>query len=217
MKIVVEKSENVKILDGIQARVSEFLKPLGFRKKGRTFNRETAEGGIFQVVHFQTGPYELAPEIPPFRMNLYGKFTVNLGVLIKELYDFEDWHKPTKFYQELYCQARTRLPALLYGKDVWWNLNEGVDNLASIVIDGLKSVGFRYFALYETRTLFRENYGNLNDAPPRAKLDIALLVLHADRVEGERLFREYYQGEHQNPGHIDYLKTLANRIGIKLI
>ena len=210
------KSKNVVALDEIQAEVYAFLKPLGFRKKGRTFNREADEGGIFQVIHFQAGPYELAPPIPPFRLDLYGKFTVNVGVLIKELYDFEEWHKPTNFYQELFCQARTRLPVLLYGEDRWWDLNDYTVRAAQTVINGLQSVGFEYFALYETRALFCSNYGRVGDAPPRAPLDVALLTWHTDRAAGEKLFREYYHSKHINPSHVGYLDEIAARLKIEL-
>ncbi len=213
---MAEKSKCVVALDRIQAKVYEYMKPLGFRKKGRTFNREADEKGIFQVVHFQTGPFELAPEIPPFRLNLYGRFTVNMGVLIQELYDLEPWHKPTTFFQEPYCLPRRRLPVLLYGKDVWWDLAGDPDKLAGTVIDGFESHGFNYFALYDTRAKFCENYGKHHDAPPRAPLDIALLIRHTDKAAGEKLFREYYHGDHINPGHVDYLEELATRLGISL-
>jgi hypothetical protein len=213
---MAEKTKYVITLDQIQARVYEFLKPLGFGKKGRTLNREADEKGIFQAVHFQTGPYELAPEIPPFRLNLYGKFTINLGVLIKELYDLEPWHKPTNFYQEMYCQARMRLPVLLYEKDIWWDLNADPDELAKTVIDGFRTAGFSYFELYDTRAKFCDNYGRFADAPPRAKLDIALLVLHSDRLSGEKLFRNYYNGEFGNPSHKKYVEELAAQVGVSL-
>lgn len=203
-------------LDEIQAKVYEAIKPLGFRKKGRTFNREADEKGIFQVINFQAGPYELAPAIPPFRLNLYGKFTVNLGVLIKELYDFEDWHKQTDFYQEVYCQARERLPVRLYGKDIWWDLTDVTGPTADTVIEGLKTSGLEYFRLYDTREKFRANFGKFSDAPPRAGLDIALMVLHSDRLEGERLFREYYfQSDPARPHH-SYLGELAIKLGIEI-
>ena len=209
------KSKYVIALDQVQAKVFEYMKPLGFRKKGRTFNREAHEPGIFQIVQFQTGPYELAPEIPPFRLNFYGKFTINIGVLVKELYDFVEWHKPKSFYQEVDCQARSRLSHLLYGKDVWWDLTSDVDELSTTIVDGFRSVGFDYFALYDTRVKFRENYGRFGDAPPRAKLDVALMVLHHDRAEGERLFREYYERTDRSHPHFEYVKDLAARLHIE--
>lgn len=214
---MAKKSKFVSALDEIQTNVYESVKDLGFRKRGRTLNREANEKGIFEVINFQAGPYELAPEIPPFRINLYGKFTVNLGVLIKELYDFVDYHKPTNFYQEHYCHARQRLPVLLYGKDIWWDLTDDTNTKAEIVSDGLRTAGLGFFKLYDTRLKFKENFGRFNDAPPRARLDVALMVLHSDRVEGERLFREYYSKSDITLPHRSYLRELARELNIDLI
>jgi hypothetical protein len=68
--------------------IHPMLKRAGFRKRRHTFNRETAPG-LVHVVNFQMGPYEVGEhvEIPGLRENLYGKFTVNLGVFIREIHD----------------------------------------------------------------------------------------------------------------------------------
>jgi hypothetical protein len=139
-----------------------------------------------------------------------------MGVLVKELYELELWYKPATFYQEPWCQPRQRLPTLLYGTDFWWELKYDADALAQVVIDGFKTHGFDYFALYDTREKFCQNYGRFGDAPPRAQLDVALVVLHQDREAGEKLFREYYRHEHAHPSHCQYLKELATRLGIDL-
>lgn len=214
---MAEKSKYVIALDQIQAKVHEFLKPRGFRKKGRTFNREAAEKGIFQVIHFQSGTFPIGEnyEIPGFQTSYYGKFTLNMGVLVKELYDLEDWHKPTNFYQEMYCQARTRLPQLLGQKDRWWDLDGNLEAITDEIVLGLNSIGFEYFELYDTREKFIKNYGRFDDAPPRAKLDAALVVMHADRPTGEKLFREYFEQIDQK-GHKEYVQELAERLGVSL-
>ena len=58
-KMTDEKSDNQNLtnkielkthLDSIQKEIFLFLKPLGFKKKGRTFNRQT-ENGIYQVIN----------------------------------------------------------------------------------------------------------------------------------------------------------------------
>jgi hypothetical protein len=210
------KSKYVVALDQIQAKVNAFLKPRGFKKKGRTFNREASEPGIFQVIHFQSGHFPIGDYvIPGFRENLYGKFTVNMGVLLKELYELETYHKPTNFYQEMHCRARTRLPVLLQGKDFCWDLDQDLDAIADEIVDGLNSVGFEYFMLYDTRAKFCENFGKYRDATPRAKLDVALVVLHQDRQKGERLVQEYYSQITQK-GHKDYVERLCAPLNIPL-
>ena len=90
-KIVLPNKEELKSnLDKIQNEIFEFLKPLGFKKKGRTFNRQT-EDGIYQVINIQSGQvYSTA----------YGSFTINLGIMVKEIYELDSYNKPKDFYQE---------------------------------------------------------------------------------------------------------------------
>lgn len=64
------------------AAVQPTLKEQGFRKRGNTFNRTTEPDGIIHVINFQMGAYKPpgTVEIPGLRPNLYGRFTVNLGI-----------------------------------------------------------------------------------------------------------------------------------------
>ena len=84
------KDESKTRLDRIQKEIFNYLKPLGFKKKGRTFNRQT-EDGIYQVINIQSGRYEFGDKyvIPGFRENYYGKFTINLGVMVTDIYELE--------------------------------------------------------------------------------------------------------------------------------
>src|SRR5688572_2664900 len=109
------KSDLAKDLDKLQAQITAFLKPLRFRKKGRTHNRRT-EGGLVQVVNFQMGAYPIGENvIPGLRESFYGKFAVNLGVLIPCIYETE-WQKPVPdFTQEYDCTIRDRLGTLAFG------------------------------------------------------------------------------------------------------
>lgn len=218
---MVEKSKYVIALDQIQAKTHRFLKTRGFRKKGRTFNREADEKGIFQVINFQSGMFPIGEhyEIPGFRTSSSGTFTVNMGVLVKELYDMVEWHKPTNFYQEVYCQPRTRLPQLLGKKDAWWSFEGNLDATTDEIVLGLNTIGFEYFELYDTREKFINNYGRFDDAMPRAKLDVALVVMHADRPAGEKLFQEYFDqidGKKGHPSHKKYVQELAEKLGVVL-
>lgn len=43
-------------LDVVQAQLTRFLEPLGYRTRGRTFNRDAGEG-VPQVIHLQTAGY----------------------------------------------------------------------------------------------------------------------------------------------------------------
>ena len=64
------KSANVERLDTVQAFVTGLLKPLGFRRRGRTYNR-TREPGVVQVVNLQSDKYPIGdqPDFPSMRVN----------------------------------------------------------------------------------------------------------------------------------------------------
>lgn len=49
------ESQLVENLNTMQAAVHSFLRPLGFRKKGRPHNRRTKGGELTHVVNFQMG------------------------------------------------------------------------------------------------------------------------------------------------------------------
>ncbi len=110
-------------LDTIQNSTVPLMKEHGFRKRGRTFNRER-EDGIIQVLNYQMGNFPIGKyEIPGIRESVYGKFTINLGILIPCLYQLESSRdKKTPFCQESECEIRERLPHLAYAQDTWFDL-----------------------------------------------------------------------------------------------
>ena len=52
---------------------------------------------------------------------------------------------------------------------------------------------------------------------PRAKLDVALIVLRTDSDKGKYLMQEYYDKIEIRNGHKEYIKSLADRLGVELI
>jgi hypothetical protein len=204
------------VLDILQKEVFQFLKPIGFKKQGRTFNR-TVDTGINQVINFQSGQFPLGDsyEIPGLRENLYGKFTINLGVCVSELYDILVSGKTKTFFQEYDCQIRTRLPVLLYGKDQWWNLNDNINETSNEMITGLKTKGFAWLELFENREKICQNLTiQSEEYAPASKLKIALIILQTDKIKGARLLKEYYESL-DNKSHKDYVVNLAHRLNLE--
>ncbi|MCG6191490.1 DUF4304 domain-containing protein [Maribellus maritimus] len=214
---ILNKEELKTNLDNIQKEIFQFLKPLGFKKKGRTFNRQT-EDGIYQVINIQSGRYEFGDKyvIPGIRENFYGKFTVNLGVMVKEIYELEGHNKPKDIYQDYDCQIRERLPHLTIKQDHWWALSDDSIKTAREVVDGLNSHGLDWLNKFETRDKICRNLGNVEGGSPRAKLDVALIELHRNRAKAEKLFQDYYHNIEIKNGHKEYVKGLADRLGITL-
>jgi hypothetical protein len=210
------KEEMKKYLDAIQAEIFSFLKPLGFKKKGRTFNRET-ETGIYQVINLQSGRYEFGDTyvIPGLRENFYGKFTVNLGISIKELYELGNHNKPTNFYHEYDCQIRDRLPHLTMQKDFWWTISSNTKGTANEIIEGLSSQGLNWLDAFDNREKICKTWGTDVAHGPRAKLDVALITFKVDKEKGEKLIQAYYDNiDHK--GHKEYVTELSKRLGLKL-
>ena len=207
------------LLDEVEKKVFATLKPLGFKKKGRTFNREI-EKGIFQVVNFQTGQYPIGQsyEVPGLRENLYGKFVVNLGVCVDSLYRFQYPSENKDFYKEYECQIRTRLCNLTKGQDFWWTINNDTDDIANEINEGLANAGLDWFAGVNTKEKIIKNFGNQPyTSTPSAKLDVALLVWFDDKEKGTELYNQYLHSLPKSKnGHKEYVEELAKEIGIKI-
>jgi len=214
-----DKADYKTRLDSIQKEVHQFLKPLGFKKRGRTFNRET-ENGLYQVINFQSGQYPIGEkyEIPGIRESFYGKFTVNFGVCVEELYLIEFPKKSQPFYQDYDCQIRDRLETILHKTDSWWQIDSDSTKISDMIIDGLKSKGFDWFELFDTREKIIHNWGEYADAnSPRAKLDVALIVLQTDKIKGAKLIQDYYNHlEKDRKPHREYVIDLAKRFDIEI-
>ncbi|HEY1195077.1 DUF4304 domain-containing protein [Flavobacterium sp.] len=203
-------------LDNIQKEIFLHLKPLGFKKKGRTFNRQT-EDGIYQVINIQSGKYEFGDNyvIPGFKENFYGKFTVNLGIMVKEIYELSA-NKPKDIYQDYDCQIRERLPHLTIKQDHWWII-KGDDSITTKeIIDGLNSHGLGWLDQFETRDKICKNLETYKGTLGRVKLDVAIIELYRDRIKGEKLFQDYYDNIDIKRTHKKYVKELANRLGVNL-
>lgn len=227
-KLTDDKSDNQTLpnkdelktrLDSIQKEIFNYLKPLGFKKKGRTFNRQT-EDGIYQVINIQSGRYEFGDKyvIPGFRENYYGKFTINLGVMVTDIYELESYNKPKDIYQDYDCQIRTRLTHLTIKQDFWWPISNNTEEITKEIIQGLKSNGIQWLDTFESREKIIKNWGNMADSnSPRAKLDVALIVLRIDSEKGKYLMQEYFDKIDIRNGHKEYVKSLADRLDVELI
>lgn len=206
-------------LDIVEKDVFAKLKPLGFKKNGRTFNRRL-DDGIIQVINFQSGQYPIGKgyDIPGLRENLYGKFVVNLGVCIESLYKFQSPTEDKKYYKEYDCQIRDRLGTLLTGQDYWWTITNDNKKITQEIIEGLEAKGFEWFSGIDTKEKIISNNRHLPyDATPRAFLDIALIVWFDDKVKGSKLFKEYYHSiQPAKSSHKEYVRDLAKELKMEL-
>ena len=153
-KDLMTKSASAEHLDLVQKQVTGFLRPLGFRKAGRTYNRASMEG-LIQVINLQIS----RPDPSPPQLRAKGqvtppsdRFTVNLGVWIPEVSDYHLMHPRSKTIQEYDCQVRTRLGSLTGSQvDLWWPLDTRWPDSAAEVAKRLQELGLPWLDRFGTR------------------------------------------------------------------
>jgi hypothetical protein len=211
------KSRYVLRLDEVQAGINALLKPLGFRKRGRTFNRTTEED-LVQVVALQAGPFEIGAGTYG-QPSYYGKFSANLGIHIKEVYDrMNPGHTP-RTISDAHCTVRSRLSWLDSGEDHWWSLEESADELIDEVGGLLLAVGVPFLDRFDTRDKVIESFdpadrGHKNYWMP-ARPDIAMILLkRGDREGAKALLIEQVKARPDHAPHQAYVRELADRLGL---
>ncbi len=124
------KLTSTESVDVIEKIVYEYLKPLGFRKYGRTIHR-FVDGDISQVVNFQNG----CPS-----KGVYNILWVNLGIRIPECMErtFIITEPLKKYYHEYECNIRTRLGSLVDGRDSFYDLKKDPYKIALDIVKRIK-------------------------------------------------------------------------------
>jgi hypothetical protein len=146
-------------MSAVVANIAPSLKAEGFKKRRHSFNR-TTEPGVTQVVHFQMGPSDPpgTTYFPPVRVNLYGKFTLNLGVFLDDVHYALGTGPVPAWINEYDCQLRQRIGLLLPAReDTWWSLDD-VDAASAVVGDALGGYGFAWLDGVRTRHAIVSRY-----------------------------------------------------------
>lgn len=198
-------------MNEIQTATHSVLKPLGFRKSGRSHNRTVADG-IIQVVNFQMGAYPIGDyEVPGFRTSQYGKFSVNLGVLIPCVHRLYSFPLP-KTIIDAHCSIRGHIQF-----DDGNGLFEiTTPDISSKMADLVLSQGLSFFHLFETYSHVLEYYQCHGDLPfqnhHRASLEAAVVAHELGRKElSEQLFREARDTNHR--GFQSRVAEVATKLG----
>jgi hypothetical protein len=144
------KSAFAAALDEVQQPMTALLKNLGFRRRGRTYNRTVADG-VVHAVNFQMGQFPIGDYvIAGLRESYYGRFTVNLGVMLPAVLKLESGQDPPAFVPEHYCEIRERLGTLVYGDDVWWDLDHQIAATARSMVELMDRAGLPFLDQYES-------------------------------------------------------------------
>ena len=207
------------ILNDLQSAVhKELLKINGFKKSGRTFNRISSDG-IIEVINFQSGRHEFGNEIPGLRENLYGNFTINIGICIPEYYEHR-FDKTKKFYQEYDCSIRTRIGSLIKdGEDVWWELRQSyLEEQIDRIIQLLNDVGLKWLEQLNSRENIYQNWESIAknyNLSNNAKLNIATIQILNNIESGKDLYKEYYKST-EKENHKEWLREDAKILNVEL-
>ena len=213
------QSEATQVMDEVQAGIRPFLRELGWRARARAFNRTTSDG-LTHVIEFQMGRFDPSgTHDVGFRRNLYGKFTVNVGVYVPEVDEYTtSGGGKRSFVHEYDCCIRRRIGNLGAGQqDVWWNL-EAPHEQAAEVFRRIEKDAFPFFAQLETRDaiLSQWNTGKFKPYsggnPPR--IVCAIILAGRGRRAEARSFLATQAMEHINHPHFAWVLTLADKLGL---
>jgi tetratricopeptide (TPR) repeat protein len=208
----MSKSAFVEQLDQIQQAATKLLKPLGFRKGGRAFNR-LMERGIVQVVTFQMGQYPIGDYvIPGIRESSYGSYAVNLGVLLPCVYHAHYRFPLSKTISDASCSIRNRLKD--HNGNDWFRFGSG--ETSAFVIQRLETTGLAFlnaFGTYEDVLGYYKVNGELPfQNHGRATLEAALIHQELGNTEAAReLFEKAFETDHK--GFKSHVSEVARRFG----
>jgi hypothetical protein len=204
-------------IDIIENAVYAELKPLGFRKHGRTLHR-FVDGDISQVINFQCGQ--------SYRDETHLMW-VNIGIRVPEceLRSFEGDEKPKKYYHEYECSMRSRLGEVKGKKDTTYNLHGSIDEISADILYQIKDCVLPAFDVLKDRRAILEK---LRKYKKFDTLNSHLILLEEAMIYGRmgdiekagELFNLYYKkcknkiSPHK--AHLEYLEKLAAKLDITL-
>lgn len=223
------KSEHAKKVDAFlkTEAVGEYLKSLNFRKRHHTFNK-ILEPGLVHVISFQKGAYQASnpPDAPPYRINLYGRFTINLSVYVSEIREIE-WNSdtqpawsPNKFIPEMDCHIRKRIGQIMpEERDTWWGLQSDVEQLSAHVFFLLQEYGLPFLANYNSRELtIQELERGRSTALVYGLYESIMLWKQGKQEQAKNVLIEDYQTYLiERPNFTKRILKLADRMGIQLL
>jgi hypothetical protein len=212
------KSKAAEELDHLQSQLRPFLKEHGFRIRARTSNRQTSDG-LTHVINFQMGRFDPpgTSYIPWFRKNLYGVFTVNVGVYVPEVATAQLGIQPRSFVQEVDCCMRERLGMLgPEHSDRWWDLPSNRDTAADLE-QRLERDALSLPERFESRDSVLDELGRAEEisgigGPPR--IICAIMLAHRGQIGRARDLLAAQIRLSASPKHSEYVQALADRLGL---
>jgi hypothetical protein len=202
--------------------VQPSLKSAGYRKSGNRFNR-TTEPGIVQVISFQMGAFDPpgTVEIPGLRPNLYGRFTVNLGVFLEAVMPYDKTPPPKSFVNDYNCHIRRRIGELLDNPtDYWWPLDTATAAPAiQELIDTRVAAWMEHFSTWQRILTDLEAVAPDSRAvrgEPDKLLATWMLLVEGNQAKAQQTFSAYVATVDPAAPHYRYLSTFAAEHSLSL-
>jgi hypothetical protein len=216
--------------NGLVAAIHPGLKDLRYRKRRNTFNRVMHPDGLIHVINFQMGPFDPpgTAEIPGLRPNLYGRFTINLGVWLPGLTEQGSTapaQHSTCFINDYNCHLRARIGELLpEAADTWWRLSAPADQLAAIVSSAITGHALPWLARFST---WDDTLRQLEAAPadpnwfmsPPRLTAMRVRLARGEHADAKRDFAEHmdaWMKNPRNPSHLEFLAEIAAQHSFKV-
>lgn len=158
-------------------------------------------------------------QIPGLRENLYGLFTVNLGVYVPEVARYHGGGEAKSVARDGNCCIRTRL-----GRgtrtETWWKISDEEEALVTELRQRLQNEAFPLFQRFENRDQILDEFETANDntgliRTPRIVCAIILLN-RSERERAHHLLTAQARDQTINPRHKTYVVDLAQRLGIEI-
>jgi hypothetical protein len=208
------KFGQAKALDELQSKLRPRLLELGFRVRKRTSNRSTADG-LIQVVQFQLGRFDPTGtyQIPGLRENLYGRFTVNVGVYVPEVGQAMGF--TPSFVHEVDCCVRARLGQLAPNRtDIWWGL-QWIDQAAAEAWQRLERDALPFLERFHSRdAILKELMRGKSPYSPRPLVECAIILANRGQQTDARSLLTMQALEAKSAKHTEYLRELAVKLGL---
>ena len=205
---MTSKSNNSSKLDTIANFIWLELRALKYRKSKRLFNRIQSDG-VVHVIDFQMGQCW---------STLQGKFTVEVGIFIPEVFA-AFWEKPIpKFITSPNCEVRERLGLLGKSKkDIWWDLSGDERTIESEVSDLLLKYGEQYFSRFSSREKLLAQWEQerlQNNLPQRKTLIMAIvLAQRGEKMRANELLEQEF-GDKYKTTFLEYARNIVVNLGI---
>ncbi len=214
---MAEKSHLVNTLDQLESELRLTLLARGFCGRYRSYNRGTADG-LTEVVNIQMGRFDPPGSYhTPINRNLYGGFTVNLGVFVPEVDSRRAASSPKSLIREYSCCIRARLGQLgPERRDIWWRVSADKE-LASDLRNRLERDAFPFLEKLSTRDAILHQWLTEEESPygvPRI-VCARILETRGEHARARDLLAAYAEEtERRRPLIAEKMRRFNERLGL---